>query len=573
MYIISISRLMKKHLRILIIFAFLLFTMFQLSAQVGINTDGSQPDNSAMLDVKANNKGLLPPRMTYNELNSIINPANGLIVYCTDCGTDNSGALAMFMGGHWNTLNSNCLNPFSPFAGVNVPSPSQIVWNWSAVPGAIGYKWNTVNNYATATDMGGSLTKTETGLGCNTPYTRFAWAYNTCGSSQAISLNQTTSLNPAVDISIVASVNPSCSGSSVTFTATPVNGGSGPVYQWKKNGLNVGDNSPTYIYVPANNDLITCQLTSSVPCSPNNPATSNEVTMTVNTIPVAPTAGTDVPTSTQIVWNWNTVPGAAGYKWNTANDYGTATDMGTAITKTETSLTCNTAYTRYAWACNACGNSTSLTLNQTTTACPWSCGLPITDSRDGKTYNTVLIGTQCWMAQNLNVGTKILGSNNQTNNSIIEKYCYNDDENNCNTYGGLYQLDEAMQYSTTEGVQGICPTGWHLPTDAEWTTLTTFLGGVGIAGGKMKETGLTHWASPNTGATNSSGFTALSGGYIHNGSFINIPLYAYFWSSSHNAATSYPWTRELLYNYEGVVRNGYYDYVATNGFSSRCVKD
>ena len=79
------------------------------------------------------------------------------------------------------------------------------------------------------------------------------------------------------------------------------------------------------------------------------------------------------------------------------------------------------------------------------------------------------------MAENLNVGTRISGSSNQTNNSIIEKYCYDDLEANCNTYGGLYQWDEAMQYSATEGVKGICPTGWHLPTDAEWTTLADFL--------------------------------------------------------------------------------------------------
>ena len=96
------------------------------------------------------------------------------------------------------------------------------------------------------------------------------------------------------------------------------------------------------------------------------------------------------------------------------------------------------------------------------------------------------------MAENLNVGTRINGSGSQTNNSTIEKYCYDDNEANCTTYGGLYQWDESMQYSTMPGVQGICPTGWHLPTDAEWTTLTTYLGGEGIAGGKKKETGTTH---------------------------------------------------------------------------------
>jgi uncharacterized protein (TIGR02145 family) len=103
------------------------------------------------------------------------------------------------------------------------------------------------------------------------------------------------------------------------------------------------------------------------------------------------------------------------------------------------------------------------------------CGNPFVDARDGISYSTVLIGTQCWMSQNLNTGTRINGSGNQTNNNIIEKYCYADLEINCDVYGGLYQWDEAMQYSTMHGVQGICPAGWHLPTDDEWTTLTEYV--------------------------------------------------------------------------------------------------
>ncbi len=201
---------------------------------------------------------------------------------------------------------------------------------------------------------------------------------------------------------------------------------------------------------------------------------------------------------------------------------------------------------------------------------PFSCGNPVTDTRDGKIYNTVLIGAQCWFAQNINVGTKVLGNTNQTNNGIIEKYCYMDDVNNCNVYGGLYQWDEAMQYSTTEGVKGICPTGWHLPTDAEWTTLTTFLGGEAIASGKMKETGTTHWLSPNTGATNSSGFTALPGGSRHlNFGFFDLAYYASFWSSSQGIATD-AWYRDLYYNNEHVYR--YYN-GKTYGFSGRCLQD
>lgn len=87
----------------------------------------------------------------------------------------------------------------------------------------------------------------------------------------------------------------------------------------------------------------------------------------------------------------------------------------------------------------------------------WSCGYSIIDSRDGQTYNTVLIGTQCWMAENLNIGTMINGSSDQTDNATIEKYCYNNKTANCDTYGGLYQWTEMMQYVMTEGAQGICP--------------------------------------------------------------------------------------------------------------------
>jgi uncharacterized protein (TIGR02145 family) len=200
------------------------------------------------------------------------------------------------------------------------------------------------------------------------------------------------------------------------------------------------------------------------------------------------------------------------------------------------------------------------------------CSQPFTDPRNGKTYNTVLIGTQCWMVQNLNIGTMIPGSSEQTNHSAIEKYCYDDDEANCNIYGGLYQWDNMRQWSTTEGAQGICPTGWHIPTDGEWTTLTTFLGGEAIAGGKMKEAGYAHWAAPNTGATNSSGFTALAGGYrFYDGLFYGLNGGAYFWSSSQYDAT-HAWVRLLAYDLENVNR-----YSSTNtvtvGFSARCVQD
>jgi uncharacterized protein (TIGR02145 family) len=149
-------------------------------------------------------------------------------------------------------------------------------------------------------------------------------------------------------------------------------------------------------------------------------------------------------------------------------------------------------------------------------SCP---GMP-TVTYEGKTYNTIQIGTQCWFKENLNVGVMIDSLQDQTNNGIKEKYCYLNLQSNCDIYGGLYQWNEMMQYVTTEGIQGICPTGWHLPTDIEWTVLINYLGGESLAGGKLKESGTSHWLSPNTDATNETGFTALPGGTRrHYGSF------------------------------------------------------
>ncbi len=128
----------------------------------------------------------------------------------------------------------------------------------------------------------------------------------------------------------------------------------------------------------------------------------------------------------------------------------------------------------------------------------------------------------------------------------------------------------ASSSADPSGVQGICPTGWHLPSDAEWTTLTTYLGGESVAGGKMKEAGESHWTSPNTGATNESGFTALPGGYrLYLGSFYFIGLYGYWWSSTEHA-TSSAWRRDLGYSTSYVYRT---INDKENGFSVRCLRD
>ncbi len=193
-------------------------------------------------------------------------------------------------------------------------------------------------------------------------------------------------------------------------------------------------------------------------------------------------------------------------------------------------------------------------------------------SYSGKNYNTLQLGTQCWFKENLNVGTRINGLTFQTNNGTIEKYCYNNLESNCDIYGGLYQWNEVMQYTTVPGVQGICPAGWHIPTSGEWTTLINFVGGNQFAGGALKEAGTTHWLSPNAGATNSSNFTALPAAdwYSSMGIFANLNEFTAFWSST-QSSMNLSWCLFLDYMSVGVnfVPDGY----QSDGYSLRCLQD
>ena len=170
-----------------------------------------------------------------------------------------------------------------------------------------------------------------------------------------------------------------------------------------------------------------------------------------------------------------------------------------------------------------------------------------TDSRDGKTYKTVVIGTQTWMAENL--AYKVKSGCWARNNDVTNV-----------TYGYLYNWETAKT---------VCPKGWHLPTNAEWTTLTTYLGGENVAGGKLKETGTTHWQSPNTGATNESGFTALPGGCRDSrGTFYNLGSSGLWWCSTESMSGG-AWTYGLEYNSSSVFSHDY----KSSGLSVRCVRD
>lgn len=174
-----------------------------------------------------------------------------------------------------------------------------------------------------------------------------------------------------------------------------------------------------------------------------------------------------------------------------------------------------------------------------------------TDSRDGHVYNTIQIGTQVWMAENLNYRPTSGNSWYYNNDSITYSA----------TYGRLYDWATALT---------VAPTGWHLPTDSEWTVMTTFLGGDSVAGGKLREADTLHWANPNTGATNEAGFTGLPGGYrVSGGTFTSIRVYGYWWCST-QSGTTVSWDRAMYYNDRKVYRG---DDNKTHAFSIRCVKD
>ena len=265
---------------------------------------------------------------------------------------------------------------------------------------------------------------------------------------------------------------------------------------------------------------------------------------------------------------WNTLPNP------TISDNYTTDGSGVGpFNSYMTGLTQNTIFYIRAYASNSIGTAYG---NQITclTADAQSCPGTPTFSYGGQIYYTVQIGTQCWMKENLNIGTRINGTEDQTNDGEIEKYCYDDLEANCDVYGGLYQWDELMQYTTTPGVQGICPSGWHIPEETEFETLINYLGDEATAGGEMKsigsiEAGNGLWHTPNTGATNGSGFTGLPGGFRDElGDILWLGYYGPFWSSTETLP--YGVSRELQYNKTKVQWNGR---PKIYGLSIRCLKD
>ena len=213
--------------------------------------------------------------------------------------------------------------------------------------------------------------------------------------------------------------------------------------------------------------------------------------------------------------------------------------------------------------------------------CTFCIGTPTVTDIDGNIYNTVQVGSQCWMKENLRTGARIAGSADPSDNGIIEKYCYNDLDANCATDGGLYQWNETMGYVTTEGVQGVCPSGWHVPTDAEWHTLENYLadiqpcnparednwgfasgeGQCATAGAKLRAGGTSDFQGISAGARDSA-----SGGFD---GFHYRDQSGFYWSSS--LSSGFGRSRHLSDSYYSTVSRS--KAVKSYGFSIRCLED
>lgn len=440
--------------------------------------------------------------------------------------------------------------------------------------------------YITDTSNNTYFIITITGLSPNITYYVRAYAINNIDTAYGNEISFTTGCT-SPSITSQPNGQQKCEGESVTFSVTAA--GTGLTYQWRKNGSNIsGATYSSYtISSVSTSDAAdyTCYITGTC-----GNVISDEATLTVNTAPAITshpsnqtigfggnTSFSVTATGTNLIYQWQENNGSG---WNNISNGGSNPAYSGANTVTLTLTNVPESYDSYDYRCVVSGIcSPSATSNSANLTVTFICGTSTVTDVDGNVYNTVQIGTQCWMAENLNVGTMInstAGGQLQTNNGVIEKYCYDNNSAKCDIYGGLYEWDEMMQYAPSDNgtigtTQGICPTGWHIPTDIEWTTLTDELSGQSVAGGKLKETGTTHWYSPNTGATNESGFTALPGGgrSSSDGSFYALRSGGYWWSATETSSTR-AWERGLGYSGAGV---GRYDNIKVCSQSVRCLQD
>ncbi len=419
----------------------------------------------------------------------------------------------------------------------------------SALSNSQTYYWrvSASNSYGTSTNSNTwSFTTIAAGTAPNTPALS-----SPSNNAINISISPTLSWNTSTDATSYTLQVSQNSG----FNSYIFNQSVGNILSKQISGLS---NSQTYYWrVSASNSYGTSTnsnawsfTTIAAGTAPNAPALSSPANNAIN-ISIPPTL------------SWNASDRASGYtlQVSTSNSFGSTVYNQIGLTNINQQVNGLSNSTKYYWRVNATNNYGTSSWSETWS---FSTGCVATVTHAGKIYNTVQIGNQCWLKENLDVGTMINGSVNAINNGTIEKYCYNNDPKNCATYGGLYQWDEAMGYSTTERSKGICPDGWHIPTNAEFEILNK---GVNYDANALISIG------QKNGSTNASGFSVLLGGELgYMNYFTELGTNSILWSSTEYDSRGTIWG--VLVQDMNRISSSLSFYNPKNyGNSIRCLKD
>lgn len=460
--------------------------------------------------------------------------------------------------------------------GGSTVTTSGICWATSANP--------TITNSKTTDGVPtGSYSSNLTGLITGTTYHVRAYATNGAGTAYGNDISFTTLGIPVISTTAVSSIASTTAVSGGNITA---NGGSpvtisGVCWSTSPNPIVTGskttDGSLTGSFIsnltgltPGTTYHVRAYATNVVGTSYGNDVTFTTInTPTILTIAISSVTLTSAVSGGNITTNGGAVITTSGICWATTPNPTTSNFLTTngsltgSFSSNLTGLTQGTTYYVRAYATNIVGTSYG---NQV---------LFSTNIADGEgiPYKTVNINGQLWMAENLKATKYLNGDLIGTKTGDVSgesapkyQWAYGYDENNVPTYGRIYTW-----YAVTDS-RSVCPASWHVPTDTEWETLKSFLGDPTLAGGKLKETGIIHWNTPNTGATNETGFTALPGGYrMLDGSFVSINVTSYHWSSTIDASnTAFGLGQGLHYNDAIMLRGGYNMH---EGAYIRCLKN
>jgi uncharacterized protein (TIGR02145 family) len=591
-------------LRIVLFILLITGSLIDLKAQNITITDdaGYEADSSAMLDVKSTTKGMLVPRMTTLQREAVNNPATGLLVFDTD-----AGGFFFFNGTEWadlsgggdvwqKTNNKVALMDSTDNVGVGTNEPS----NKLTVKGdptdnideSIFAVVNADGDTLFAVYPEGTRVFVKDNAGAKSTGNRGGFAvggFTTVKGDEDEYLRVTSD---SVRVYIKDEPSIKATGSRGGFAVggfTTVKAGSDSTFYFFADEIGTqvtfltGDqrdaiaepeegsiifnttDSCIQVYLGIWESIWCTSLNCIAPMVISNPLDQTS-SVGGNLYFVASAEGTRLNS------HWQ-VSSDEGETWAGVSDVGvysgSATDtlwMNSIPYSYDGNL-----YRRI--FINTCGDA----ITQEAKLTVWSCGYPYKDGRDGTSYGTKSINGKCWLKENMNIGIIVNSNTDLLDNDTIEKYCYENNESNCDAYGGLYTWYEMMQYAVSDGggtgsTQGICPEGWHLPTEYEWDNLVSAYGGDAVAGGPLKETGTSHWSSPNSGATNSSGFTGLPGGNKNTGTtFSGINDFGYYWTSTqYSSDTDQAHRWYLRYNSGNAFK---FQYSKGYCYSVRCIKN